>query len=125
MSHPDEFGQSKKRFLDTRKGRNHQRKFQKRKNFNNDTKAQIQCVKEKLFNAKLKEIDGDKSKKVFFKVSEANAEAWVEETMKKINKKNGSMGAASMQEFMKEVHAVPQGIKVTIDGKKPSKSQKK
>ena len=78
-----------------------------------------------MFNAKLKEIDGDKSKKVSFKVSEANAEAWIEETMKKINKKNVSVGAASMQEFMKEVHTAPQGIKATINGKKPSKSQKK
>ena len=42
--------------------------------------------------AKLKEIDGNNSKKVSFKVSEANAKAWVEETMMKINQKNGSVG---------------------------------
>ena len=31
----------------------------------------------KLLNAKLKYLDGDKSNKVSFKISEANAEAWI------------------------------------------------
>ena len=45
--------------------------------------------------------------------------------MNNINKKNGSVSAATMQEMMKEVHSAPQGIKATINGKQPSKSKKK
>ena len=78
-----------------------------------------------MFKSKLKEIDDDKSKKVSFKVNEANSEAWVEETMKKIKEKNGSVGVSSTQELTKEVHAAPQGIKITINDKKPQTSQKK
>ena len=78
-----------------------------------------------MLNAKLKDLDGDKSKKVSFKVSEANAEAWIEEAMKKINEKNGSVGTVTVTELMKEVHAAPQGIKVTISSKNLLKSQKK
>ena len=35
------------------------------------------------------------------------------------------MGAVTTKELMKEVHAAPHGIVVTINGKMPSKSQKK
>ena len=45
--------------------------------------------------------------------------------MKKINKKNGSVGVSPTQELTKEVHTVPQGIKITINDKKPQTSQKK
>ena len=55
-------------------------------------KAHIQVVTNKLINARTSEINKDDTKKVYFKVSEANAEAWVEETMKKINEKNGLAG---------------------------------
>ena len=48
-SHSDEFGQSKKRVLDSRKGNNKQRKRQKRNNDNsNDIKTQIHHVAEKI-----------------------------------------------------------------------------
>ena len=50
----DEFGQSKKRILDSRKGNDEQRKCQQRNNYDNDVQAQIQSGTEKLFNAKLK-----------------------------------------------------------------------
>ena len=125
LSHPDEFGQSKKIVLGARQGNNKQSKREKRKNNDNGAKAQIQSVTGKLSNVKLKELDGDESKKVSFKVSEANAEAWIEEAMKKINEKNGSVGTVTVTELMKEVHAAPQGIKATISSKKPPKSQKK
>ena len=125
LSHPDEFGQSKRKVIDSRKGGNSQSKRQKSNNYNSSIKAQIQSVTDKLLNAKLKDLDGEKSKKVSFKVSEANAEAWIEEAMKKINEKNGSVGAVTVKELMKEVHAAPQGINATISSKKPPKSQKK
>ena len=102
LSNPKEFGQSKKRTLDALTGRNgNQHKHQKRNNFNNDIKAQIQSVTDIPFKAKLKEIDGDDAKKVSFKVDEANDEAWAEETVKKINNKKGSMSAATMEEMIK------------------------
>ena len=61
-------------------------------------KAQIQSVTQKFSNSKLKDLNSDKPKKVSFKVSEANDEAWIEETIKKLNEKNGSMGAVTMKE---------------------------
>ena len=45
------------------------------------------------------------SKKVSFKVSEANAEALIEETIKKLNEKNDDVGAVTTKELMKEVCA--------------------
>ena len=88
------------------------------------SKPRFKQLQKKLINAIVSKINNNDSKKVSFKVSEANAEAWDEEAMKKINKKNGSAGTTTMQEIMKEVHVEPQGIKVTINGKKTSKSQK-
>ena len=70
-------------------------------------------------------LDVDYSKKIFFKVSESNAEAWGEDTTKKMNEKNGSVGTVSMQELTKEVNSALQGIQATINGNKPSKPQKK
>ena len=59
LSHPDEFGQSKKRVLDARQGNTKQSKRHKRNNYSNGVKYQIQSVTGKLSNVKLKELDGD------------------------------------------------------------------
>ena len=59
----------------------------RRENYDRNVKAQIQSVTDKLLNAKLKDLDVDKSKKVSFKVSEANDEALIEETMKRLMKR--------------------------------------
>ena len=77
LSHPDEFCQSKKRVLDTRKSGNRQHKRQKRNNFNNNSeiKPHIQAVTNSLINARIVEINKDDTKKVSFKVSDVNAEA--------------------------------------------------
>lgn len=57
------------------------------------------------------------------KVDEANDKDCVEETFKKLSKKNGSVGTKIVEEMTKEGHSVPQHIKTTINGKKPPKCQ--
>ena len=127
-SHPDEHEQSKRKLIDSRKGGNNQRKRQIGNKHDGNIRAQIQSVACKLLNAKLNNLDGDSTnkviKKVKFKVSEANAEAWIEELINKIAEKDGSVGTLTVAKLMKEVHTVPQGIKVTISDKKTLESQK-
>ena len=96
VSHPDEFGQSKRKIIEALKGGNRQRKRHKRNKYDRNIKAQIHSVTDKLLNTKLKDLDGDSSKKVKFKVSEAISEAWIEEAIKKIKEKNGSVGAVTV-----------------------------
>ena len=126
LFHPNEFSQSNKRVLGTQNEEIINANVTKEiiLTMTLTSKPRFKQLQKKLINAIVSKINNNDSKKVSFKVSEANAEAWDEEAMKKTNKKNGSAGTTTMQEIMKEVHVEPQGIKVTINGKKTSKSQK-
>ena len=68
----------------------------RKEKFNDEIKDQIQLVIDKFLKIRLKDVDGDDSKKVSFKEDEANSKAWNEEAFKKLSKTNGSMGATIM-----------------------------
>ena len=79
-------------------GKGNQRKTEKRNNNDNDDiKAQTQSVTEIFLKTHLKYIDSDDAKNSLFKTDETNAIVWVEETLKKLINKNGSVGAAFLE----------------------------
>ena len=49
---------------------------------------------------------------VSFKEDEANANDWVEDTIKKINQNDRDVGAELMEETMKEANSVPKKLKL-------------
>ena len=90
MSNPNDVGKSKKRVLDSRKRGKVQHKSQKKhnNNVNDEIKDKIQLETDKFINARLENIDSDDKKKESFKVDEANAITWTEDSLKKLSKKD-------------------------------------
>ena len=91
LSNPTEFGQSKKRILDTKKrgkGRSHERQNNHEKNINGNLKVNIQSVRDEVIDLRLKEIDSNNKKQVSFKLDEANVNSLLEDTIKNLSKNN-------------------------------------
>ena len=72
----------------------------------------------------LKDHWREDKKKISVKEDESNAKYCAEDALKKLSKKYGPVGAIFVEEMIKEVLSAPQNIRATINGKKPSKSQK-
>ena len=69
-------------------------------------------------------MDIGEKKQVSFKVDEANAKYWAEETVKKISQNNWSVGASFIEEMIKEVHSAPRKIMSIIISKNLPKPHK-
>ena len=82
----------------------------------------VQSATNKVIKVCLKDVDSNDKKKVSFKADEAKEKDWVEDTIKKLSKNNGSVSATFIDEMTKEAHYAQQKIKATINNKKPSKS---
>ena len=54
---------------------------------------------------RLKNIYSDDAKKSSFKVDEASAKACTKDALKRLSKKDRSVGTATMEDMMKEVHS--------------------
>ena len=68
---------------------------------NYSVKEHIQSVADKVINSLFKGMGINDKKQVSFKVDEANAKSWIEETVKNISNHDGSVDATLMEEIFK------------------------